>query len=266
MVAIGAILIAFAIWPRLAGAAGYPEALVKIMGLTNDDQVSLVDEDDDDISKLRPRSIRNAGRTLGIQAGASYQHDLIVKTYQEKASSLDRIANFKMLLMYGNRVLPPVIVTASASRKIESNNMSVETGRSYRIVKEARFVGNPPSWRDYLMSNVFKVGKVHPKVLPEKDYSKEISIWRKACVEGWAIGVEQARRVHVQKIREMERDVIGMVRFSELEKQGLVSLPSIREGRYAIKVGDKTLDINQKTFRIDRKAHFQSADKWRVFQ
>lgn len=214
---------------------------------------------------IRPKAIRQAARTLGTQSGAKWRYDEIQKVIEKinnEKDLLGRVYDFKNLLLHDGRVLPPVIVTAKSSIKIESNLSAVETGTSYRILQPAKMVGNAPSWRNFLCSNAFTVAKVHEQVLPKKENSEEIEIWKKGCREGWAIGVEQADTFFEQQLRKLDRVVLGIVEFNLLECQGLVSLPSVSEGHYAVRVGEKNLDINQRTFRINRSSRFQSVQKW----
>lgn len=219
------------------------------------------DEDKAESKEMRVRIIRDAGYTMGVQAGAKWRNEQIQVVLDKRAADLDRIFAFRLLLIDG-QVLPPVIVRSDRSMQVNDRTV-VRTGSSFKIIKDARFVSNPPSWRDYLLAE-FSVGDISTHIYPRTD--REVEEWEAAIRRGWTAGIAQADSIFVINLRKLTRDLRGLILFRQLAGQGYVSLPQVAQGQYAIRVGEKTLDLNQTSFSLVEDSRFQTEDKWAPFQ
>lgn len=254
------LLVLFLMIPVAAQAAdeSIPQSLKEILEMRNDggDEIEFTPE----VKLIRPRSVQEAAYRLGIQSGAVWRNNNIRLALEKKAFSLDAIYSFRLLLSDG-KILPPVIVKSDRQRSV-TDKRTIQTGVSYKIIKDARMVSVPPTWRDYLFES-FSVRPVDEILYPrDRD---EIAIWEKAARAGWEIGCQQADRLFAINLRKLTRDVRGMILFRLLAGQGFVSLPKVDEERVAIQVGEKTLDLNQTSFTISGDARFQEASKWKPF-
>lgn len=218
-----------------------------------------------DIKDIRPRSIKEIAFTMGVQGGVSHRYREIVECLENRSSELDAVFDFRALLLYGGKVLPPVIAEAKQSFTVKSESEASSVMATYRILDDAMFVTNPPSWRDYLYREYTVSKNVNPAILPQN--AEERVMWSKAIESGWAEGVVQADVVFGDNLAKLRRDYLGMVKFKRLNAMNIVSVPQMSEGRYGIMVGDKVLDVDQRVFRIDNPAAFEGVQAWkpRVF-
>lgn len=236
-----------------------PERLQYLLNLKCNDAEEIKNE----YKEMRVNAVRDVAKRLGIQEGAKWRYDLIVEALSKHEKTLDQVYGFRFVLI-DSKILPPVIIQSSGSIDVK-DRVAVQTGTSYKIIKDARFVSNPPSWRDYLLQQrSFEVQPI-PSSLYPKDKDEE-KIWREVVASGWKRGIALADSVFEINLRKLDRDFRGMILFRLLSGQGFLSLPRVSEGRYAVRVGDKTLDLNQASFQIVRDSAFQQEDKWRPFQ
>lgn len=238
-------------------ADGEPAALDEVLGMRGNKAATSKPE----TMKIRPKIVRDAARMIGVQSGAAWRNKSIMAALERQASHLDTIFAFRLLLIDG-QLLPPVIVQSDKSLELKGRTV-VKTGTSYKIIKDARFVTAPPSWRDYFTAD-FTVRELDPHLLPRT--REEIEIWEKEVRKGWKLGEQQADQIFELNMRRLTRDMKGQLLFRQLAKQGYVSLPEVSTGRYAIRVGDKTLDMNQTSFTLSEDAKFQTEDKWEPFR
>jgi defect-in-organelle-trafficking protein DotC len=243
--------------PPNSFAGEQPKKLTEIIQKRGNSKTKISEE----IASQRINAIRNVAYSLGIQSAAKWRYEQIEKVLESKKQNLNRIYSFDLLLL-GNNVLPPVIIESSGSFLVE-DKIAVKTDKSFKIIKEARIVSNPPSWRDYLLQE-FEVKPVDSILYPRTD--EEIDVWESTVKKGWALGVRQADRVFSINLRKLTRDMRGMILFSFLSGQGLVSLPQVATDTYAIRVGKTTLDLGQKSFKLVVPSHFQGEEKWKPFQ
>ena len=216
-----------------------------------------------EMEQLRPRALRETAEKIGVQEAFRKRYGELQAKCQEQRTSLDRMFNFQPLLLHGGHVIPPVVVSADKYTDISKVDEMVMVGNSYRILKPARFVSVPPSWRDYLLlaDNALDVEEPHPAMLPMS--SKEVDIWKSGVYEGWKTGMEHADRLFERSLNELKRDFTGLMQYKILSLKGFISVPMISEGHYAVKVGSDTLEFDQQTFRITEPSSFKSRDKWK---
>lgn len=210
---------------------------------------------------LRPEAIREAARTLALQAAVKWRYGQILEELQQNEASISSVFDFRSMLIHNGRVLPPVIVEGQKGLKLESDTVAQSVDVTYRILQPAKFVTAPPHWRDYLWQEFAAEEDVNPAVLPKDSGEREI--WKKAAAEGWQKGIVQAEQVYQANLNRMARDFRGMLRFNLLLTQNIISMPLLAEGNLGVQVAGETLDVNQKVFRITMPSQWRRTDEWK---
>lgn len=216
-----------------------------------------------DVKNVREDALKQTAYTLGLQKAVKWRYGKIRALLADQASRLDRVFDFRPLLMHDGRVLPPAITEATKGYRVESDVQASSVDVVYQIIRPARMVSNPPSWRDYLWRTYpsFTEEDIQAGVLPEND--EERRLWKKAAVKGWEVGIQQAERLYRNNLSRLKRDYQGIVKFRLLAEQEIVSLPVVAEGRPGIEVQGKKLSIDRRIFRITKKSTFQEERKWK---
>ena len=204
-------------------------------------------------TSIRIKVLTDTAQTLGFQRGFRWRYEQIYQAADVRSLEFDRIFNFGALLIK-NRVLPPVIQWADKAVNIESDDYATSVEAQYRIVRPARIVSTPPSWRGYLMMDLEAL-EVAPEIYPTS--GEENKTWRSSIEKGWQEGVEHACDVFRMNMDQLVAEYRGMLRFKMLTDQGLVSVPTLAEGNLGVQVGENVLNINHKTFRITVPAAFR---------
>lgn len=216
-----------------------------------------------DVKNVRKDALKQTAYTLGLQKAVRWRYGKIRALLADQAGRLNQIFDFKPLLMHDGRVLPPAITEATGGYRVESKKQASSVDVVYQIIRPARMVSNPPSWRDYLWQTYpsFSEKDVQAGVLPETD--EERQMWKEAAVKGWEVGIQQAERLYRNNLNRLKRDYRGIVKFKTLAEQDIVSLPVLAEGRPGIEVQGKKLSIDRRIFRITQESTFQEESEWK---
>lgn len=204
---------------------------------------------------LKAQTLREAAGTIAFQKAVSLGYARYVSACKKRALELDRIFNFRSLLMEG-RVLPPVIRSLSHATTLSSPNEARFVEQAFRIVKPTRMVSTSPTWRDYIETE-FAAFEAGPDLLPADE--EEAGAWQEGAREGWSEGLKQARDLFDTKFAELVSDFRGMLEFRMLAQRGMVSMPQIARGDLGIRAGDRVLHVNESVFRITLPASFLPA-------
>lgn len=86
-------------------------------------------------------------------------------------------------------------------------------------------------------------------------------VWRAAIEKGWQEGRESADRTLESNFGRLTRDYTGMVRYSTLVQQGMITPPVVSEqlqsvtgSKDKLMLGDKVRDLKQRAgFELDKK-------------
>lgn len=221
------------------------------------------DPDTDDtlnIAGLRMKSIREGVTTMAVQAAVKTRYAAINEYLRARAQPLDRIYDFGALLLYGGRVIPPVVTEANGGMRLESDTEAVAEMTTYRIEARARIVSRPPSWRDYLLRRYPDATPVNDVLCPEN--AEEQRAWDRALQEGAKWGREQADRLFAINMARLTRDMVGILNFRLLMAQRIVELPMYAEGEPRIQVDGETLSIGRTVFRITKGAKYMKPNEW----
>ncbi|EKN6179276.1 conjugal transfer protein, partial [Yersinia enterocolitica] len=131
--------------------------------------------------------------------------------------------------------------------------------KTYTILVKERFVSNPPSWRQYLLAGLAVNTDIPTEIAPKN--GAEEKVWRAAIEKGWQEGRESADRTLESNFNRLTRDYAGMVRYSTLVQQGMITLPVVSEQLQSVTgsqdklmLGDKVRDLKQRAgFELDKK-------------
>lgn len=214
-----------------------------------------------ELSQVRNIMLRDTALSLGARAGLAEESHRINEMLQGQAQTLDRLYNFRALLLKDN-ILPPVIVAGARSLHQHSAKMLRLADKNYTIMQQARFVTAPPTWREYLTLNFTRPEPPHNRLLPRS--AAEQKVWADAIVEGWQKGQHQALEIYRDNLARLKRDYEGMIRYKELLQQKMVSLPQVTHQAMGVTGGGDKLNINDRTLTITADPALNpDAQKWR---
>lgn len=212
-------------------------------------------------SDLRFSAIAEAGTMLGIQTAVKYRHEQINEAMENIASKLDTIYDFSSLLEHDGRVMPPVITEVRNALQIKSAAESISSQLVYKIIQDAKIISTPPNWRSYLLKSFHAIDDVNPILLPRTD--AEQKVWSRSVEKGWEQGIKQAERVFDANLSTLQRDYLGLLTYKHLALQNIISVPMVAEGELGIKIRNKTMDVDQRVFRITTETSFNKEDAWK---
>lgn len=215
------------------------------------------------VSDLRTQMLTEAGRTVGFRGGMAARARALAHALKAREAALDAMYQFAPLISQ-NGALPPVIVEARDVAAFAQDQIRTAT-RVYKIEKAERFVSVPPTWREYLLVGLpLKSGVDLPTLEARPKDGKEEAIWREAVKAGWESGQKQADAILTANFNRLARDYTGMVRYSTLLQQGMVSTTHVAQAQQVVTAHDGQLIVGDTLRRITAKAAFEAdASKWR---
>jgi defect-in-organelle-trafficking protein DotC len=249
--------------PTLSEVKTYPKPLQQLIAMGNPDCDYFEQKQDEKARELRTRAVKEAAFTVAIQTAVKWRYDQITTILQSIEYDLNTAFDFRPLLLYGERLLPPVITKAGSSFQLSSPVEAVSADTTYRIFQDAKIVTAPPSWRDYMWKEFKVIDEINPAVIP-KDEEEEI-VWKKAVIKGWHEGMQQAHRLFRINLNRLVRDYNGIITYTLLEHQGIVSMPMLSKGEFSVQLSDdgRALDIERKIFRLTTNVKFTDIQEWK---
>lgn len=194
------------------------------------------------------RVIYDAARGVGIRAGYADEavriNDIVQRRY---VPLLNSRFDFRRLMVQ-QYVIPPVITRINNIEEA-SGQLLYFSNSSYEIAKDARLSRTAPNWQSYLNLPVQPIAA--PQGLSVES-SEEQKAWREGASIGWYAGITEARRGFVTGWNILNRDYGGMIRYHDLARQGVVSLPNVQtevsrwrvtEGGTRAHQGERTLTL-----------------------
>lgn len=262
--------IAIAVAVVLAGCAEAPVSAAndpaEPMSLTT---MQELDESDHAIAStsnpLRTNALRDTALRFGAQGGLAWRIDKFVSTeLPRRERQLDNAFDFKALMLQNSTVMPPVIVEAHNRMDVSDDGRSLRLAAStYHIERQAHFVGNAPTWRDYLTNLPFKTPKLPAAGMLPKD-NTERTLWKQWVSAGWEDGVQQAESIIEANFNRLKRDYLGVIQYHKLRAQGMVSEPFVAVAAQGVTgdgtsmaIDDQILQISQlPSLTVDSKQWF----------
>lgn len=224
-------------------------------------QKSISDEDKE--GNFRLRVIKDTAYTLGFRGGVVNKSNELISILNSRADKLDLIFNFSSLISEDG-VLPPVIVEASDIASFSKDQIRV-ANHLYKIKIEERFVSNPPTWLDYLftgLSTKFTDDYIPEGIKPKNN--KEMKVWKESVKSGWEDGQKFAIDILEANFNRLVRDYTGMMRYSELLQQRMITKSKTARSVAVITGDKKQIILGDELQRLIEKASFElDVDKWR---
>lgn len=201
----------------------------------------------DEVSPIRRQALQQTASSLGAQGALAWRADHLNVALEHQTTDLDRIFNFRMLLI-NNNVLPPVLSESSGSLHLDSDHALRLAEHTFRIVNNARFVTAPPTWREYLLLNFRRPDPPDRSILPRN--FTETQIWNDCLVTGWNQGVQQANDIFSANLHRLKRDFEGMILYRKLLAQNMVTAPYVAQADLGVTGDENQIRINDQVLRI----------------
>ncbi len=201
---------------------------------------------------IRLDALKEAAISFGARGGLAKRTFEIRQEIDIRARYLDKVFNFSQLLISapsGFLIEPPIITESMNAMLIDIDGQTAAVSdKIYNIIRNARIVSAPRTWRQYLEREWGEV-KPPPDILTPQD-KKERAIWAEYVEKGWAQGVQQADDIFRDDLAKLESDFQGMIRYRMLLAQGMVSPPyalqidrGVTGGGDEMRVGDRAVQI-----------------------
>ena len=208
-----------------------------------------------ELPPARAEELYAAAVAFGAAGGLAARGFALNQALRRTEALLDATYDFRALVVPvgGGQTLmrPPVVSEAQLAFALGEGGQSArETGRIYRVTREAQLASEPPNWRTYLV-------QAWPDPVPPPDGQRpqtdqEVEYWKKWVADGWAKGEAQGTDIFLSQLGKLESDLVGMARFRVLLRAGLVERPQVVFARRAVqgghdlmRVGDTTIDIRR---------------------
>lgn len=204
---------------------------------------------------IREEAVKEAAISYGARAGLAWRTYYIRREMDRRARSLERIYNFRQLLIpapSGLLIEPPVISENVNATIIQGDGQQAAiSDRIYNIVNNAKIVSSPRGWRTYLERDWGAVTPPPDLLRPKDDEEREL--WVILVRKGWKEGVQQANEIFQKDLNQLVTDFEGMVRYRMLLAQGMVSAPyalqvdrGVTGGGNQMRIGDRAVQITGK--------------------
>ncbi|MET0331520.1 MAG: type IV secretory system conjugative DNA transfer family protein [Dyella sp.] len=218
----------------------------------------------DNVADMRVKMIAAAGHTVGFRAGLAHRGLDFKRLLDGRAEALDTMFQFQTLLGPGG-VLPPVIVEARDSEAVDPDQVRSAT-RIFKIARAERLVSVPPTWRDYLYTGLIVSASID---MPQDDArpkgDAEMKAWQDSVMQGWNEGQAQAQAIFEANLNRLTRDFNGMLRYSILLKQSIITPTQVAESHRAVSGDTLEIKMDDRLRRITQRAELQiDASKWRL--
>ena len=196
-----------------------------------------------------------AGKEAGALEGFNERNGELKKDLDLRAASLDGAFRFDLLLI-DERVLPPVVVMVEAERVLAPDGRLREAGRVYRVIAPAKLVTAAPVWRSFFYEA--ELEDSYPLVIPARGREA----YESAKADGKKIGRLQADSLFAAQLGELTQTYWGMLKFMELEKQGMITAPTLQKTDRGIVRDDARLSIDDVLFELTAGVEFTDAKSW----
>lgn len=224
-----------------------PEEFKHLQTMSRPTGAAVIIGEQNGIGSLRMQSVKETAMSVGARSALAWRASEINRMLETRQSYLDGVFNFQGLLM-DKEILPPVLLESRNDLSMDDPYNIRVADRTYRILKQARFVSAPPSWREYLMMKESKPEPPDVSMLPASNEEK--IAWQQGIVEGWAEGTKQASAIYEENLARLKRDYQGMVRYRMLLAQNMVSAPQLAQRDLGITGGGEQLSVNDRILTI----------------
>ncbi len=201
---------------------------------------------------IRLDAIKEAATSFGARGGLAKRTYQIREELKLRSRYLDKVFDFNLLLISapsGLLIEPPIITESMNSMLVDIDGQTAAVSdKIYNIIRNARIVSAPRTWRIYLEREWGEVIPPPDILVPKTD--EERDVWIEHVEKGWKHGWEQADEIFKSDLARLESDFQGMIRYRMLLAQGMVSPPyalqidrGITGGGDQMRVGDRAVQI-----------------------
>jgi defect-in-organelle-trafficking protein DotC len=201
---------------------------------------------------IRKEAIQEAAISYGARGGLAWRTYEIRKELDERARYLDKVYDFRQLLIgapSGMMIEPPIVSESVNAMLIEGDGQQAAVSdRVYNIIMNARIVSAPRTWRTYLEREWEVVAPPPDLLRPENEEEREL--WIRLVNKGWEQGIEQANETFQDDLSLLTADFNGMIRYRMLLAQGMISPPyalqvdrGVTGDGTEMRVGDRAVQI-----------------------
>lgn len=230
-----------------------PAELIKIAALKQNGESAV---------NLRTDALRDTAIAIGAQGGLAWRAERIDCVLKCQTKMLDRIYNFRALLLRDN-ILPPVLGEGRDALNIANCETIRAADIMYRIITPPCFVSNPPNWRDYLWMMYEKPENPHASLLPKNRC--EASIWNCYVRQGWQKGIGQADLIFDANLERLNRDYHGMLLYRKLLAQHMITAPFVAKADLGITGDEHEMRVNDRVLRITSTSRLNTnSTEWRA--
>jgi defect-in-organelle-trafficking protein DotC len=203
---------------------------------------------------IRRDALKEAAISYGARGGLAYRTWHIRKTLEQRATYLDKIFNFRALLIAapsGFLMEPPIISESIDNMLIEAGGQTAAVSDTiFNINKNVEIVSAARNWRQYLDREWGAIDEP-PEVLKPAN-AEERAIWKDYVAKGWKEGETQADEVFEMDLNALVADFNGMVRYRKLLAQNMITLPFTQQvdrgvtgNGTTMRVGDRAVAITE---------------------
>lgn len=211
---------------------------------------------------FRGTEIYNEAVRYGAQVALSSTINDFVKGVEKRQNELRSIYDFGSLMLEHGTVVPPVV--GVSKDVVSSNGNSYQRiAAHYKIVAQAKFVSSPVTFLDYFNFQDYEVDAPSKYDVPLTE--NEMNYWRNGIYDGWIAGSSQASMEIDSAINRLNRDYIGMVRYTMMLLSNMVSKPVVSKNSRATDVSTNSMDVGKVTLNISNNMRFNADDElWEV--
>ncbi len=223
--------------------------------------------DTNDLSlDVRRQAQREAALSYGARGGLAKRNFEIMEQMRGFSKALDRVFNFRALLIRapsGLLIEPPIVSESDKALVIaDHGDEAAVADRVYDINQQAKIVTAPRDWRQYLVHSWSNVPPP-PRVLWPKT-PQEQADWSVWVQEGWAAGVKQANQMFEDNVNQLVADFDGMVRYRILLAQNMITAPYAMQEDRGVTGNASQMRIGDSAVRITDPSQFlKKANLWK---
>jgi len=215
---------------------------------------------------IRKEALKEAALSYGARGGLASRTYEISQRLKLRESYLDKIYNFRELLIAapsGLQMEPPIISESLDALLIEGDGQKAAVSDAvFNISKNVRIVSAARNWHQYL-EREWGVVEEPPEILRPIN-AEERKLWRELVEKGWKEGIIQADEIFEQDLAQLNADFRGMVRYRKLLAQNMVSPPFAQQLDRGVTGDGNTMRVGDRAVSITAEPKLISgSEQWR---
>lgn len=193
------------------------------------------------------QKLQQTALVYGLQGGLAHGIAQIDGIVRSQSDFLTRTYNFGDLMIdapYGTRILPPVIVESKDIYDQVDPDTVVIADHTYKILSPAAFAPVQPLWQTYLIMPWTSPSTQSVKDFP--DSALEHQTWDAALKKGYEMGQAQAFSEFQINLNSLNREYLGMIRWSRLVATGEATSPTVTSEMKSVVGGGDSVTIKER--------------------